>query len=85
MIDCENKNKFVYEFFTGSGYPQDPKRNQFAVSLLWFLDQLSPGNPAYNVCLKTQITGKLDTDALGRTSAKVHKSLWRRHEACQQP
>jgi surfactin synthase thioesterase subunit/GNAT superfamily N-acetyltransferase len=43
---------------------------------LWFLDQLEPGNPAYNVYRAVRILGPLDVDALGRSLCE----LLRRHE-----
>ncbi|MFI1195237.1 MupA/Atu3671 family FMN-dependent luciferase-like monooxygenase [Micromonospora sp. NPDC020750] len=44
---------------------------------LWFLDQLSPDNPVYNIPLGYRIRGPLDVDALHRALTTVV----RRHEA----
>lgn len=43
---------------------------------LWFLDQLEPGNPAYNVYRAVRILGPLDVAVLGRSL----RDLLRRHE-----
>ena len=43
---------------------------------LWFLDQLEPGNPAYNVYRAVRILGPLDLPALARSL----RELVRRHE-----
>ncbi|HEX8559883.1 MAG TPA: amino acid adenylation domain-containing protein, partial [Pyrinomonadaceae bacterium] len=48
----------------------------FAQERLWFLDQLEPGNSAYNVPAALRLTGRLDVRALGRTLDEVV----RRHE-----
>jgi len=45
---------------------------------LWFLDQLSPGSPAYNVPLAFRLSGPLDVGALSQALAAVvtrHDSL----------
>jgi len=44
---------------------------------LWFLDQLEPGNPAYNLGIAVRLTGALDADALAQALAEIV----RRHEA----
>ena len=53
----------------------------FPVSLqqqrLWFLDQMEPGNPAYNLTRAYRLSGTLSVDALERALAEVA----RRHEA----
>ncbi|WP_158501869.1 non-ribosomal peptide synthetase, partial [Vitiosangium sp. GDMCC 1.1324] len=49
----------------------------FAQQRLWFLDQLEPGNAAYNVPAAVRFTGALDVDALRRAFSQ----LTRRHEA----
>src|SRR6185503_1898065 len=50
----------------------------FAQERLWFLDQLQPGNPFYNVPVALHLTGRLDTCALQRTLDEIinrHESL----------
>ncbi|HVR96505.1 MAG TPA: amino acid adenylation domain-containing protein, partial [Thermoanaerobaculia bacterium] len=49
----------------------------FAQQRLWFLDQLEPGNPAYNIPLGVRLTGELSPGLLERVFAEVV----RRHEA----
>src|SRR5918912_2262902 len=48
----------------------------FAQQRLWFLDQLEPDNPFYNVPLAVRLGGPLDVAALGRTLSEIV----RRHE-----
>jgi len=49
----------------------------FVQRRLWFLDQLEPGNPAYNIAATARLSGKLDVRALEET----FNELLRRHEA----
>lgn len=49
----------------------------FAQRRLWFLDQLVPGNPAYNVSAAFQLSGGLNLDAL---ASSVH-AVVARHDA----
>ncbi|HEX9944888.1 MAG TPA: amino acid adenylation domain-containing protein, partial [Thermoanaerobaculia bacterium] len=49
----------------------------FAQERLWFLDQLEPGNPAYNISAALRLRGSLDVAALARSFAEIV----RRHEA----
>src|SRR5437016_12508711 len=48
----------------------------FAQQRLWFLAQLEPRSPAYNILSATQIEGPLDTAALERSLIEMS----RRHE-----
>ncbi len=48
----------------------------FAQQRLWFLDQLQPGNPLYNISIGVEIEGELDVDAL----AEALNEIVRRHE-----
>lgn len=49
----------------------------FAQQRLWFLDQLQPGNPAFNIFLPMRLTGQLNLEALKRSFNEVIN----RHEA----
>jgi len=49
----------------------------FAQQRLWFLDQLEPGTPAYNIPAALHLKGQLQTDVLARSLNEVV----RRHEA----
>ncbi|MBF1989862.1 condensation protein [Fischerella thermalis CCMEE 5268] len=49
----------------------------FAQQRLWFLDQLEPGNPAFNICQFMRLTGRLNVAALEQSFQEV----LRRHEA----
>jgi amino acid adenylation domain-containing protein len=49
----------------------------FAQERLWFLDQLEPGNPLYNVPLALSLEGPLDPGTL----ARVLTEIARRHES----
>src|SRR5829696_2615301 len=48
----------------------------FAQQRLWFLDQLVPNSPAYNVPTSVRLSGSLDPDVLQQTFTE----LVRRHE-----
>ncbi len=43
----------------------------FAQQRLWFLDQLEPGNPAYNIPLALRLTGPLNRAALQQALAEI--------------
>src|SRR5690348_8227830 len=49
----------------------------FAQQRLWFLDQLEPGNPVYNLPSAVRLRGTLDLSALERSLNEII----RRHEA----
>jgi len=49
----------------------------FSQQRLWFLDQLEPGNPLYNVAYVTRITGPLNSEAL----KEAVDGVVRRHES----
>ncbi|HYG64673.1 MAG TPA: amino acid adenylation domain-containing protein [Thermoanaerobaculia bacterium] len=48
----------------------------FAQQRLWFIDQLQPGSPAYNLPVVLRLSGDLDVEALRETLAEI----LRRHE-----
>ena len=55
-----------------------PAPLSFAQQRLWFLDQVVPGNPAYNVLRAFGLTGQLDTAVLEKSLAEIvrcHESL----------
>ncbi|MBW2254792.1 MAG: amino acid adenylation domain-containing protein, partial [Deltaproteobacteria bacterium] len=54
----------------------EPTPLSFAQQRLWFLDQLHPGNPAYNLAHAVRLQGSLDVEALQRALADIV----RRHE-----
>jgi len=60
--------------------PQSRESNSFPLSFaqqrLWFLDQLQPGNSAYNIYLPMRLTGRLNVVALEQSFNEVVK----RHE-----
>ncbi|MFL5358380.1 amino acid adenylation domain-containing protein, partial [Archangium sp.] len=49
----------------------------FAQQRLWFLDQLEPGSPVYNIPAALRLSGQLDVEALRR----AFEELVRRHES----
>jgi amino acid adenylation domain-containing protein len=57
--------------------PGEPLPLSFAQQRLWFLDQLEPGTPFYNIPAAVRLRGRLDTSALERAFAE----LARRHES----
>ena len=54
-----------------------PQPLSFSQEALWFLDQLAPGQPTFNVTAAVRITGPLDQGALERSL----NELVRRHES----
>ncbi len=58
------------------GPRDEPLALSFAQQRLWFLDQLTPGNPVYNLPATIELTGRLDVPALAATFTEVV----RRHE-----
>ena len=53
-----------------------PVRLSFAQERLWFLDDLEPGNPAYNAPFALRLTGRLDVRVLEQSVGEIV----RRHE-----
>jgi amino acid adenylation domain-containing protein/FkbH-like protein len=56
---------------------QKPLPLSFAQQRLWFLDQLEPGNPLYNVAYVTRLAGPVDAQALEDSLNEIV----RRHES----
>ncbi len=48
-----------------------PVQLSFAQERLWFLDQLEPGSPAYNIALAVELAGHLATAALSASLAEI--------------
>ncbi|WP_157937623.1 non-ribosomal peptide synthetase, partial [Oceaniglobus roseus] len=69
--------------------PRDgPQRLSFSQERLWFLDQLEPGNPFYNIPAPTRLRGPLDRDAMGRALNEIvrrHDSLRTRFATADGP
>jgi amino acid adenylation domain-containing protein len=68
---------------SGTGLPPITKADRsqelplsFAQQRLWFIDQLEPGSPNYNIPIAFRLTGRLDTEALEQTLNEI----LRRHE-----
>ncbi|HEX2250800.1 MAG TPA: condensation domain-containing protein, partial [Gemmatimonadales bacterium] len=55
----------------------DPCRLSFAQQRLWFLDQIEPANPAYNIHVALRLTGALSVPILEQSLSEI----LRRHEA----
>ena len=61
-----------------TSYPRDGELPlSFAQQRLWFLDQLAPNNPNYNIPAALRLNGRLDIPALEKALAEIV----RRHEA----
>jgi hypothetical protein len=64
----------------------------YAQQRLWFIDQLDPGNPTYNLAVGLLLTGNLDETVLQRSVSEIvrrHESLrtsfpTRQGEPCQE-
>ncbi|HVR98951.1 MAG TPA: amino acid adenylation domain-containing protein [Thermoanaerobaculia bacterium] len=64
----------------GPGDPGDPGERlplSFAQQRLWFIDQLEPGSPLYNMIVALRLEGRLDRGALAAALTEIA----RRHES----
>ncbi|GAB3136681.1 non-ribosomal peptide synthetase [Micromonospora sonneratiae] len=85
LADLKLHKQQLIAILTGSDADTIPRRPRsdaplplaYAQRQLWFLDQLSPGNPFYNNPVAFDIVGALDVPALTRALTEVV----RRHEA----
>ncbi|MBF2007876.1 MAG: condensation protein [Chlorogloeopsis fritschii C42_A2020_084] len=70
--DVSSETQIVYQSRKSNTFPLS-----FAQQRIWFLDQLQPGNPAFNICQFMRLTGRLNVAALEESFQEVVK----RHEA----
>src|SRR5687767_12950868 len=78
-IEATLKGGATLESLPLSPLPRDRELPlSFAQERLWFLDQLEPNNPFYNIFAAVRITGKLNERALERSLCEIvnrHESL----------
>jgi surfactin family lipopeptide synthetase A len=61
-----------------SGLNGEENDLSFSQMRVWYLDQLEPGTPAYNICLAYELMGPLDVSSLGKSLEEIvmrHQSL----------
>jgi amino acid adenylation domain-containing protein len=75
-LTAEEKRARLTELLRRKAGPLRQFPLSFAQQRLWFLDQLEPGNTAYNIISALRMRGALDTAAMERAVA----DLLRRHE-----
>ncbi|HEX2077185.1 MAG TPA: condensation domain-containing protein, partial [Longimicrobium sp.] len=75
-LTAEEKRARLAELLRRKAGPLRQFPLSFAQQRLWFLDQLEPGNPAYNIISALRMRGPLDVPAMERSVA----DLVRRHE-----
>ena len=75
-LTAEEKRARLAELLRARAGPLRQFPLTFAQQRLWFLDQLEPGNTAYNIISALRMAGPLDTAAMERAVA----DLLRRHE-----
>src|ERR1051325_5518568 len=89
MLELSGKNRAILEAFLreqGSGKTKSeriPRRTEsgpaplsFAQQRMWFLDQLEPDSPLYNIHMGVELLGPLNVSVLQRSIAEI----LRRHE-----
>ena len=84
VAEFSRRTEAVLKSGSGAGPASIPKVTErdhlplsFAQQRLWFLDQLDPGNPLYNMAQMMRLRGKLD---VGTLQLAVNKTV-ERHEA----
>ena len=87
--EIQQRKPEIIQFFKAANYTSNSHHTpivpisrseiplSFAQQRLWFLDQLIPNNPFYNVPVALRLTGSLNIDALSKTFGE----LVQRHEA----
>ena len=75
--DAEAKRALVVERLKQAALSHESAPLSFAQQRLWFLDQLEPDSPLYNIGVIARFAGPLDVEALGRAL----NSILARHEA----
>lgn len=61
-----------------NGFESQESGLSFSQMRVWYLDQLEPGTPAYNICLAYDLEGPLDVNCLDKSLAEIvdrHSSL----------
>ena len=77
-VDASVRQKSGLEAPPMRRVPRDkPLPVSFSQQRLWFLDQLEPGNPLYNIAYVTRMAGKLNPQALEKSLSEIV----RRHES----
>jgi hypothetical protein len=76
MSGAAGKSKPEFEFVVQPRRPNEPRVLSLGQQRLWYLDQLAPQHPAYNVPYASRLRGTLDADAL----QKVLDAVVGRHE-----
>src|SRR4051812_45927736 len=76
-LTLEEKRTLLAELLRKKGSGAKTYPLSFAQEGLWFLEQLQPGNTAYNLSAAYRLRGALDIDALRRALDEVV----RRHES----
>jgi amino acid adenylation domain-containing protein len=75
-LSSEQKRALLAELLDQRSKTAEVYPLSFSQERLWFLDQLQPGNPAYNIPAAYQLPGRIDLDLLER----AFKEILRRHE-----